>query len=37
VAFQLKLNKIEKTELDASLRNKSEKYEELVEEVKHSR
>jgi len=34
---QLKLNKLEKTELDASLRNKSEKYEELVEEVKHSR
>ena len=37
MAFQLKLNKLEKTELDASLRNKSEKYEELVEEVKHSR
>ena len=37
VAFQLKLNKLEKNELDASLRNKSEKYEELVEEVKHSR
>jgi len=34
---QLKLNKLEKTELDASLRNKSERYEELVEEVKHSR
>ncbi|KAL9980992.1 hypothetical protein ACROYT_G009642 [Oculina patagonica] len=34
---QLKLNKLEKTELDASLRSKSEKYEELVEEVKFSR
>ena len=37
MALQLKLNKLERTELDASLRNKSEKFEELVEEVKHSR
>lgn len=37
MALQLKLNKLERTELDASLRNKSEKCEELVEEVKHSR
>jgi len=34
---QLKLSNMERTELNASLKNKSAQYEELVEEMKHSR
>lgn len=37
VENQLKLNNLERSELDVSLKNKSAKYEELVEEMKHAR